>query len=467
MQQRNRLVSTLKMSIQECVERQRAAKRIQETMMQDESGQDLLMALRTSLDATSIEMLEEIIVEARKFQVLKLPDFVQMVLDHAMGSMGSMGDSEKDPHQLLQDSLLDAVQEAVELGEDLFEMDELRTNVMDKVEAFKIVMQKASTSRIQDKLKSLEPRKEEESKEFLEAEPEDRESHQRELFPASEESETQGRAKEPGVPRVPVCAAEGLEEPRKASCEMLPAIANFDAVSSSRDVDAHLDPACSEGSFREPELLDGFEPEIQAASTSASETRSSQSSQPGIREVPSKVHSARLPLQHPDASYRGSPALAAPEVASQADAESELMDVCQKSGSKFRSTWHGKLIILGPSTSERLATRATTSGTGGDRFPVLPMYRNASKEAKRSDFRQKQKAITVPSTLDYDLPKLGQIQPTGSWRSKSKGSGRFGYTLPEAPRREGPHPLASPRRNPPSHPAPRQMAWTLLPGITD
>lgn len=117
MQQRHRLLSTLKMSIQECVERQRVAKRIQETMMQDESGNDLLAGLRTSLDGTSIEMLEEIVKEARKFKVLKLPDFVPMVLDYAIS------DSEK-AQQLLQDCLLDAVQGAMELGEDLFEMDE-------------------------------------------------------------------------------------------------------------------------------------------------------------------------------------------------------------------------------------------------------------------------------------------------------------------------------------------------------
>ncbi|CAL1132089.1 unnamed protein product [Cladocopium goreaui] len=229
MQQRHRLLSTLKMSIQECVERQRVAKRIQETMMQDESGKDLLAGLRTSLDGTSIEMLEEILMEARKFQVLKLPDFVQMVLDHAMG------DSEK-AQQLLQDSLLDAVQDATELGEDLFEMDELRSNIMDKVEAFKIAMRKASESRIQDKLKSLEP-----PKEFLEA-PEHRESHEREMFPDGDLEDLED-LEEPGVSSAmsatsAVCAVPNVtpvapEEPRQASRETLPAIANFDAAVAS------------------------------------------------------------------------------------------------------------------------------------------------------------------------------------------------------------------------------------------
>lgn len=487
MQQRHRLLSTLKMSIQECVERQRVAKRIQETMMQDESGKDLLAGLRTSLDGTSIEMLEEILMEARKFQVLKLPDFVQMVLDHAMG------DSDK-AQQLLQDSLLDAVQDATELGEDLFEMDELRSNIMDKVEAFKIAMRKASESRIQDKLKSLEPPKEEESEEFLEA-PEHRESHEREMFPAAPaESEQDGDLEdledleEPGVSSAmsatsAVCAVPNVtpvapEEPRQASRETLPAISNFDAAVASshssrdacdgRDVYiAHPDPPSSEGSYREPELLDSSEP-MQAASSLQSESRSCRR---GLREIPVKVQSARLPLQHRHhENMQGYAALVqgARQMAS-AEAESDLLaeDVFQtaRSETTFRSTWHGKLMVLGPSTSERLATRAATSLTGeADRFPVLPMYRHSSKEAKGSDFRQKQKAVS----LDNDLPKLGQIQPAGSWRSISKGSGRFGYTLPETPRREGPnHPLVSPRRNPPSHPAPRQMAWTLLPGITD
>ena len=40
-------------------------------------------------------------------------------------------------------------------------------------------------------------------------------------------------------------------------------------------------------------------------------------------------------------------------------------------------------------------------------FFVVSKPQTPPVQAKRSDFRQKQKAITVPSTLDYDLPKLG------------------------------------------------------------
>ena len=43
-------------------------------------------------------------------------------------------------------------------------------------------------------------------------------------------------------------------------------------------------------------------------------------------------------------------------------------------------------------------------------------------QAKRSDFRQKQKAITVPSTLDYDLPKLGSWMCWGGWLNMWMGA---------------------------------------------
>lgn len=480
-QQRNSLLARVRMSIQECVERQRVAKQIQESMMQG-SGTDWFAGLKESLDADFMDMLQQIVAEATKFQVLNIPEFVHKVLDFVMSDALSA-------ETLLNDSLLDAMQDAMEreVG-DIFEMDELRTNIMEKVYAFKQAFSKVSGVHAQEKMQILDCLAESpidavrvNSKETPDV-----------VFEDVNVDMSSDLAKKGNELMKQITSAPHPEEP---DFELeIAGVSDEAAGKLAFSGSCTLEPAtpsepspCEDGRGK---VLSTEAQDLPANSVAEDDVSDPWPYiQPAISGSTSSVSSPRSPTQVPSVSSRAGPFRSfshqpqRPALA-QVKNDTEMDDMIAGTSdptstmSTMSKTWNGvPLMILGKATSERLVSKAppvnqpvqraaVTSGMDAfDRLPVLPMYRNASKEAsKRHEFRAKKKAFS----LDNDLPKLGHLQPISSF-SMSNGSGRFGYSLPNDTLRQPSKQrhLVSPRRNPPSHPAPRQMAWMLLPGVSD
>lgn len=467
-QQRNSLLARVRMSIQECVERQRVAKKIQESMMQD-SGADGFAGLKESLDADSMDMLQQIVSEAMKFQVLNVPEFVQKVLDFVMGNSLSA-------ETLLNDSLLDAMQDAMEreVG-DIFEMDELRTNIMEKVYAFKQAFSKVSGAQAQEKIQILDCLAESRrSRSFIESD-------------VNVNSETPDVVVEDV--NVDIVSSDLAAKKGNEPMEQITSAPDIAGVSHEKttfqepdEVAIAPEPSWSDGRGKvlSTEALPDLpanslaEDDIQPAISEAQPEGTTRSPQQLSMRSMSSPRSQMI--QVPSVSRAGAFRSFShqPQRPAQVKNDTEMDDMIDAKSdpmSTMSRTWNGvPLMILGKVTSERLMApapvqqAAVTSGVDDfDRLPVLPMYRNASKEAsKRHEFRAKK-----TFSLDNDLPKLGHLQPISSF-SMSNGSGRFCYTLPNTVRQPSKQRHSvSPRRNPPSHPATRQMAWMLLPGISD
>lgn len=396
LQHRNQLFRKVQSCIQEFIERERAAKHIQESLQGGEGFGEIMAALKTRFDPKILDMLRDIVDDALQLKVphvLKIPDFIQTVLSYAMGNSEALIS--------LQDSLLDALQEAVEeeVG-DIMDLDELRNQILDKVEGFKVAMQQASEAQVQRKIQlSSAPQDnamdthidldfhESEQQQDNEEEPDHRSqenatetsSHSADLLVDMEEGETKAV---PAVVFSAEAAGEGPPDP-----------------GSVLAAEAEARPMTSQEVSRPPSVWTATEvPEREPLRT------------PSIPSSPKVEELFRAPSMKPTVD-----AVKKCKGWSPAQERRKPVEAAFSAADEFaRVPEEPSSSPMSPSSSFwREGLHSAGGTTSSHRFPVQPMYR--AREAP-----QKTKS------WDSVLPQLGPIEPSGSF-STTNGSGRFAY----------------------------------------